>query len=96
MKNIVKKISIDLTAENAEKLAQLIDETGFTKKEVVNRAIANLPVIGISMGPEIAKSFYIIREYMTSKECIDEIREEVDKVCQSFDLLMAEIVNFRN
>lgn len=86
--------TVRLWPENDAKLEKFTKETGMTQTEFLNRAVADSVIIGLSESKEIAAGFMALKTAISKGKLAPEDRKEVEKVCQSCVLLMAEIENF--
>lgn len=85
-----KKTTVNLSGENYEKVRRIVDEEGMTQSDVINRAIANLPIVFLGNRRTLATSFFEIR-CLLENEKNSEVREEVEKVCRLLNSLMQKI-----
>ena len=85
-----KKISVNLTPENWSKIQKIMKQTDMTQTEILNNAIAQIPILILGDRRLLAESFFELRK---SLEDIDdeEIRKGVDTVCQSLNLLIEKL-----
>lgn len=86
----LKKISINLSEENEKKLELMKKETGMSQTELINHAIANVPIIALGDRKEIAISFFDLRRLMKNKD-YKAFCKEGEQICRSLNLLMEKI-----
>lgn len=86
------KTSVNIKPENMEKINKIIEDSGgvITKSEVINKAIAGVPIILLGDRKSIAECFVDIRNALTDAD-MRMVREEARAVCQSLNLLMEKI-----
>ena len=85
-----KKTTVNLTAENLQKIHKLAKETGRTQTDLINQAISEIPIVVLGNQKSIATCFFDLRKAVDSKN-EPEIHKEVELTCQSLNLLMAKI-----
>lgn len=85
-----KKTTVNLTAENLQKINKLIKETGRTQTDLINQAISEIPVVVLGNQKDLATCFFDLRKAVNSKNA-SEIQKEVELTCQLLNLLMAKI-----
>lgn len=88
----VRKISVNLQPENEEKINKLIEESGgvLTKTDIINNAIANIPIICIGDRKSIASCFFDIRNALLSDD-MTMAGEEAKAACLLLSSLMEKI-----
>ena len=87
------KVSINVRKSNEERLQKMMEMTGSTRTEVINDAIASVPIINLGDRRELSELFFEIRKVMNNDE---EMRKKVAEACRLLDLLMEKIESFRN
>ena len=87
------KVSINVRKSNEERLQKMMEMTGSTRTEVINDAIASVPIINLGDRRELSELFFEIRKEMNNDE---EMRKKVAEACRLLDLLMEKIESFRN
>lgn len=90
-----KKISINLTSENVQKLDKIKKESSMNQTDIINQALANVPIIMLGDRKTIAECFFDLRQMMREDE-YEIFREEVVEVCQSLNLLMGKIAELQH
>lgn len=85
-----KKTTVNLTAENLQKINNLIKETGRSQTDLVNQAISEIPIVVLGNQKSIATCFFDLRKAVNSKN-EPEIHKEVELACQSLNSLMEKI-----
>lgn len=88
MKN--KRTTVNLSPENAEKIRKLSKETGRSQSDLINAAIANVPIINMGNQKDIAECFFDLRKATTEKNN-SIIGKEVNRACQFLNSVMAKI-----
>ena len=86
------KTTVNILPENMEKIKFLIEESGgqMTKAEIINKAIAGVPIICLGDRKSIAQCFFDIRNALNDGD-MDRLSEEVEAACQLLNSLMDEI-----
>ena len=92
-RNSKVKVSINVRKSNEERLQKMMEMTGSTRTEVINDAIASVPIINLGDRRELSELFFEIRKEMNNDE---EMRKKVAEACRLLDLLMEKIESFRN
>ena len=87
------KVSFNVRESNKEKLEKMIEMTGSSRTEVINDAIASVPIINLGDRRELSELFFEIRKEMNNDA---ELRKEVEEVCRLLNLLIEKIESFRN
>ena len=90
------RITVTLTEQNYQKMQQITETAGITKKEYINKACAAVPIIVMEQSQEIAKEFFLIRIALEKNVISEKLRKEVEKACQLLNSLTAKIVNYRS
>ena len=85
-----KKTTVNLTAENLQKIHKLVKKTGRSQTDLINQAISEIPIVVLGDQKGIATCFFDLRKAVYSKN-IPEIHTEVELTCRSLNLLMAKI-----
>ena len=88
-----KKVSFNMTEENAKKIETLVGETNLSMTDVINQAIAKAKVIGVAEFNEIARNFCALRDLLENREMDTNIYKEVVKTCRYLNLLMEKIAD---
>ena len=88
-----KKVSFNMTEENAKKIETLVGETNLSMTDVINQAIAKAKVIGVAEFKEIARNFCALRDVLENREMDTNIYKEVVKTCRYLNLLMEKIAD---
>lgn len=92
----MRAVTIRLWPENEAKMQEVVEKTGVTQTEFVNRAIADAAIIGIAESKTIAAGFLKMCNALNAGKLGVEDRKEVKTICQSFTLLMEKIEAFRS
>ena len=87
---MVKKFSLNLTEANWKKVEDIVKKTGMTRTEVINKAIGDVPIVILGEQKTLALTFFELRKAVADLN-YEQFREEVDRACQSLNLLMAKI-----
>ena len=90
-----KKTTVNITSDNHMKIQQIQQETGLTQSEIINQAIAEIPVIVLGNQKTLAENFFEIRK-LISRNNAEEINEEVAEACQLLNSLMAKIAELKH
>lgn len=90
-----KKISINLTDENIQKLDMIKKDSTMSQTDIINQAIANVPIIMLGNRRSIAECFFDLRLMMQNDD-YGAFRKEVDEVCQSLNLVMEKIAELKH
>lgn len=85
-----KKTTVNLTSENWEKVKKIATDTGLTQSEIINQAVADIPIINLGDQPTLAESFFELRQFIAYDETT-KYEEGVNQICQSLNLLMEKI-----
>ena len=72
------------------KIQQIQQKTGLTQTEIINDAIANVPIICLGNQQSIAEIFFEIKKLLSTHDGTN-ITKEVDKACQLLNLLMQKL-----
>ncbi|MCI7738275.1 MAG: hypothetical protein MSR29_02655 [Lachnospiraceae bacterium] len=88
-----KKVSFNMTEENAKKIETLVGETNLSMTDVINQAIAKAKVIGVAEFKEIERNFCALRDLLENREMDTNIYKEVVKTCRYLNLLMEKIAD---
>ena len=86
----MKKISINLTDENYKKMEEVIASEEISETEFINNAIENTVIV--CLGNRKRLGFGLARlASLYSYGRIDEMKKEVQEICQILNLLMEKI-----
>lgn len=85
-----KKTSVNISAENYEKMKKVLESEGLTQSEFINKAIAEVPIVILGNRKLIAESFFDIRNALSEKDD-RELKREVEEVCQLLNILIEKI-----
>lgn len=89
-----KRVSFIITEENAAKMLQVTNNTGITQTEFINAACAEVPVLCIHNSMSLAAEFMKLRILLEEGDLSAEARKVGDEICQSLNVLTAEIRSF--
>ena len=85
-----KKTTVNISSDNYIKVQKISQETGLTQTEIINAAIADMPIIVLGNQKNIAESFFEIKKLLAKNDTTN-IKKEVNVVCQSLNLLMQKL-----
>lgn len=86
----VKKISLNLTEANYDKLVEAVEKSGISKTEFINKAIAEVPIIILGDRKMLAECFFDLRRMMLDDD-YEGFGKGVSEVCQSLNMVMEKI-----
>lgn len=72
------------------RIQQVQQKTGLAQSEIINHAIAGIPIIVLGNQKSLAENFFEIRK-LVSKNDTENINKEVAEACQLLNSLMAKI-----
>lgn len=85
------RITVTLTDRNYKKMKQTTKMAGITQTEFINQACAGVSIFVMEQSKDIAKEFFLIRVALEKNEINENLRERVEKICQSLNLLTEKI-----
>lgn len=86
-----RKISVYLTAENAEKMDEFIRLSGLTQTEFINKCCSQTNIIILGQSNEVAKAFVELANAINLSN--DEaIKRGEEKLCQFLELLQEKTI----
>lgn len=92
----MRTVSFKITDDNDKKMKKVTTNTGITQTEFINAACAGIKIVCLENSCGIADRLCKILDIMENGTDVEEIRKEVDELCQSLSLLTAEIQSFRS
>ena len=76
------------------KIQRIQQETSLTQSEIINQAIAEIPIIVLGNQKNLAEYFFEIRKAI-SRNNAENVNKEVAEACQLLNSLMAKIAELK-
>ena len=93
---VLDKISIRLDEKSAKHLQRIMEARGINRSDAVRFCIQGTQILQIGNCKELAKEFYGIRIALESGNVTDDVRKEVEKLCQYMCDLIRKVEKCEN
>ena len=85
-----RKTSVNLTEGNYRKIKKLVDQTGRSQSDLINSAVANVPIVVLGNQQTVAEIFFSLYKALSQSD-VPSIRREVSRACLCLNTLITRI-----